>query len=643
MSGVEVVGLALGAFPVILEAIKAYKEAHEKVQIFKQAAKQLHIVDAQFRVCRLNFLNECRLLLDLILNNQELSKEMIADTNHRLWNDQSMDEQLAELLREHLDACAAIVADTCSLITEFKSRLSKFQKTPTSSGTLQRARNSAAFALEKSRFDRNIENLRRRNADLSLLRMQLTTFGSRPKSSVRHEEIAALRRLSRVRTASDVLHRTLKKSWSCLDKSHLRHSVKLCIESDSKSNPDYVSLDMAISCEMIKQLERSRIQSPLIWLYVQSDSIESAGSTTNATSAPLQGLIQTLQQQDLRDFVSDEQTLSAQGSHQHITGNRSSGFLPATVPSRVTNGVPAQSSRSLSNSPRGRVPALGQPLRIGAARQPIIASETFDICKATNICLYFHQNANFSCSQSNQRCLGYLKSHNDCKYLFYPPSVPGAVSRTSAAFVADEVTSLVALIERSQRGPSELLHQYQLALKITQSVLQFHNTAWLEPTWKLRDLSIFGSELSDQTLVTLHLSTHFESGLLDEPMSDPPDTTVPSSGEQVGKGTAIDPCYVQLCPGIYNKTLFSLGIALLEIAHWRSLHSMNENDPNEFYTAHRLVRGRPPLGPKYRKVVERCLRCDFGVGSEDLMDNELQQAVWSKVVSPIEALIRDTS
>lgn len=73
--------------------------------------------------------------------------------------------------------------------------------------------------------------------------------------------------------------------------------------------------------------------------------------------------------------------------------------------------------------------------------------------------------------------------------------------------------------------------------------------------------------------------------------------------------------------------LFSLGVALLEIVHWQPFHTMAQNDANEFYTAHRLVRSRPPLGPMYRKVVERCLRCDFGVNSEKLEDLELQQAV----------------
>jgi hypothetical protein len=271
---------------------------------------------------------------------------------------------------------------------------------------------------------------------------------------------------------------------------------------------------------------------------------------------------------------------------------------------------------------------------------PIPSSNETDICTIPNVCSYFQRNLQSPSGYPNYQCLGYMRSPTDSKYLFYPPTAPRLVSTTSSA---DEVTSLIAIIEQSQGGPSDLLHQYQLALKISNSVLQFHGTAWMLPTWKLRDVSIFGSELSDQTLMTLHLSTYFESSPQCSAPSGPSNITPSNPASQTTNLSPVDACCASLCPGIYNETLFSLGIALLEIAHWQSLRSMGQNDANEFYTAHRLVRGRPPLGLKYRKIVERCLRCDFGAGTEDLEDIELQQAVWSKVVFPLESLIRDTS
>ncbi|KAF2686942.1 hypothetical protein K458DRAFT_402466 [Lentithecium fluviatile CBS 122367] len=128
-----------------------------------------------------------------------------------------------------------------------------------------------------------------------------------------------------------------------------------------------------------------------------------------------------------------------------------------------------------------------------------------DICKIPNACTYFQSILQSPSECPNSQHLGYMKSHTNCRYSFYPPVIPRVPSAISSS---EEVTSIVTLIERSQRGSSDLLHQYQLVLRISTSVLQFHGTVWLQPNWKLQNLSIFGSELSDQTLKTLYLSTH---------------------------------------------------------------------------------------------------------------------------------------
>jgi len=203
-------------------------------------------------------------------------------------------------------------------------------------------------------------------------------------------------------------------------------------------------------------------------------------------------------------------------------------------------------------------------------------------------------------------------------------------------------------MNQAQSSRLQLLHQYQLALRISKSVLQFFNTPWLPRVWSSENLSIVGSGISDQSLKTLNLSAQFDTNLSQTINSSGhgQDSSTPSAHvATLGANTSslVDVCCRKLGPGVYNETLFCLGIVLLEIAHCESFERMRQGDPDEFYAAHRIVRGPPPLGPKYRKIVERCLRCDFGAGSEDLENDELQRAVWSKVVYPLEALVRDIS
>jgi hypothetical protein len=136
MSGIEV-----GAIPVLLEAIKGYRDTYDHIQDFKHATPRFQIIDAQFRVCRINFLSECRLLLNLVLSDHQLSQEMIGNTQHDLWQDVAVERQLSDLLHDDISACATIVKDTSITIQAFDTRLSKLQVPPVSAHMLEPDRN----------------------------------------------------------------------------------------------------------------------------------------------------------------------------------------------------------------------------------------------------------------------------------------------------------------------------------------------------------------------------------------------------------------------------------------------------------------------------------------------------------------------
>jgi hypothetical protein len=273
------------------------------------------------------------------------------------------------------------------------------------------------------------------------------------------------------------------------------------------------------------------------------------------------------------------------------------------------------------------------------------ASKSVDLCKVACVCSHFRSKMASPAMYQKEHCFGYLQSPCRFRLLYFGPSTPGSEHSPSFARTSrDEVTALKDLIEQPQPNRLQLLHQYQLALRIARSVLQFHNTAWLPAIWRSEDLAIVGSDISDQSLGTLHLSTRFETATgANMTQTTLQATTDTNATTNTPNPSTVDACCKKLGPSVYNDTLFCLGIVLLEIAHWQTFEQMRQGDPDEFYAAHRIVRGPPPLGTKYRKIVERCLRCDFGAKSEDLEDVELQRAVWSKVVYPLEALVRDIS
>jgi hypothetical protein len=62
-----------------------------------------------------------------------------------------------------------------------------------------------------------------------------------------------IQQLAAIRLASRTLHETLKTSWSCLDTTHLQHWVKICVDANTETATNTVTLDVALSREVTQQ------------------------------------------------------------------------------------------------------------------------------------------------------------------------------------------------------------------------------------------------------------------------------------------------------------------------------------------------------------------------------------------------------
>ncbi|KAF2998300.1 hypothetical protein E8E13_007423 [Curvularia kusanoi] len=164
-------------------------------------------------------------------------------------------------------------------------------------------------------------------------------------------------------------------------------------------------------------------------------------------------------------------------------------------------------------------------------------------------------------------------------------------------------------------------------------MLQFNDTPWLRRQWRLTDLKYLGSSnsYSMAALKTMHLNSQIS------PTSDPNATEGQMDGIQ-----HTDAVTDEVRQGVDNTTLFSLGIAMLEIAYWtpieQKMTAMDEN--NCVLAARRLMCDRgAPLGPEYQRIAAKCLRCDFGFGPS-LNSNGLQSAIYNDVVLQLDGMIK---
>lgn len=226
-----------------------------------------------------------------------------------------------------------------------------------------------------------------------------------------------------------------------------------------------------------------------------------------------------------------------------------------------------------------------------------------------------------------------MDTSDDIRHYLYPVCDPKECLSSRAKTKPTTLDDIFKLpVERTM----SVGQQVGLALKLVKAVLQFHATPWLQPLWRLQDLAFFPTddETLSESLRTLHISTELvrsppstQSAGADALMAD-----VDTSCDRQQASLVDD---AQLEYGIRNLTMHSLGVALLQIGQWDPLRPENIVVIRKVAD---MASRDSRLGPRYQRLTQKCLECDFGFG-KDLAQPELQSAVYRDVVCELEELV----
>ena len=249
-----------------------------------------------------------------------------------------------------------------------------------------------------------------------------------------------------------------------------------------------------------------------------------------------------------------------------------------------------------------------------------------------NTCAYL-KAAFGSHKQPPTSSLVYLSSSQVSQYMFY------LEEKKHRGLGDDKYYSPSMSLQELLRGQQQLFsldYQVKIALKTALTVLQFHSSPWLDENWMTSDLLLGRPALLEVPEPQLFLRSILPSACTKQssaPVASAATGLEPSQ-RHGGHSFSFADYY-----GINNMTLFGLGVALLEIAHWKPLASMRSDyDADDVLTARRLARQRTLLGGRYQDVIQKCLQCNFGYGT-DLANTELQNAVYNSVVCPLEDIL----
>ncbi|KAF3800992.1 hypothetical protein GCG54_00010269 [Colletotrichum gloeosporioides] len=187
--------------------------------------------------------------------------------------------------------------------------------------------------------------------------------------------------------------------------------------------------------------------------------------------------------------------------------------------------------------------------------------------------------------------------------------------------------SMDEVLDDSSQAFFSTVDRLKLARCLVSAVLKFHSTPWLSDFWRLRDLAFFRTDQDEEVsdaLRTLHLGVEVSQ----KQLNSMEDVQISSECSRLSQVSEDD----RLFCGINNLMLHSLGVALLQIDRWAQV------EPSDILNVRKMALRNSSLGPRYQEITQKCLRCDFGYGS-DLTKPRLQEAVYENVVGALEKMI----
>ena len=102
-------GFVLAVLPILISAAEHYEDCWRPLVRYCKFTSTLDHFQRKLKIQKTIFRNECRILLELVLEH-DVAARMLNDKTHANWNSQIIDKQLLEQLASSEDACLDVIA-----------------------------------------------------------------------------------------------------------------------------------------------------------------------------------------------------------------------------------------------------------------------------------------------------------------------------------------------------------------------------------------------------------------------------------------------------------------------------------------------------------------------------------------------------
>ncbi|KAM7204850.1 hypothetical protein V8F33_001439 [Rhypophila sp. PSN 637] len=553
MSGFEIAGVVLGAFPIALHLLDDYREMAKRAglwyRIRLEYTKCRNDVDFQ-RVALSSHLRQ--LILPLLVDDDKANR-LLSEPGGESWKDPAIDGLLRDRLGHTYDLYLGYIKGMDDIMVELNKELSMDStavqerlstgKATAAATSLRNAAKKVDFQLYRIRFSNGEAKRKEMVGKLQEYNEKLERLLS---TSDRDAQLNKQRAAVQYKTSIDAalcnfwrqatkVFQALATAWNCTCGQD-RHITKLLIQHRTDMKSEF---DVLFSAKEPSgwRVQHSRICGENVVTVAQSTAQNPAtpASNTNAAAAlPLR-----------------------QPGHRKTPANnlkssmRTKSAAISTIPGQRTV---VSSSVTISTVQVDKISPIPY-------RGPSPVSLTLDIPPILSLCLLVKQPAHQPTSAGNPSCYGYLTatdgddpSHScvQAPQKFYLHTVWEQQMSSLTILTLDQI--ITTGVSRKQR--------YLLALTLASSFLQLLDTPWLPVSWKRSDIVFLLH--NQQTDLSQQLQPYLKRDISLLPLSHTPSTNLLSLGSgSGGKTTIID----------LNRSLDKLGILLLELCFGQLLET----------------------------------------------------------------------
>lgn len=125
MSGIEIAGLVIGVLPLLVELVKSYSAISRRAHVLRHYGKAVKSLSTQLETQNGLFMNEIRLLL-LCVEEENVIEDMLANDDNERWTSDELGKKLHRVLGDNYIICCNIIEEIKDMIEGLQNDLKQF-------------------------------------------------------------------------------------------------------------------------------------------------------------------------------------------------------------------------------------------------------------------------------------------------------------------------------------------------------------------------------------------------------------------------------------------------------------------------------------------------------------------------------------